>query len=536
MTTDLNPPLLPMSRATPFDPPPAYDALRSAGIKRFTWPNGVQAWLVTRHEDVREALRDQRLSVDKTGSPPPSLALGRSSRVMLPRSLVGMDPPEHTRWRGPVMRELTVRRVARLRGRIESIVAAHLDRMERQGPPADLVASFALPIPSLVISELLGVPADDQPRFQRYTQVISTVGAPAEEVHDASAALTRYLGELIGAKRRLPGDDILSHLAMEFPAGDGSAADGVLGNGMLLLIAGHETTANMLALSVVTLLQWPDQLAIARSGTAAMDRAVEELLRFHAVIQYGIVRRAAEDLVLSGQRISVGEWVVCSLAAANRDPGLCADPGGSWPAGSRRRMSRSGTGYTSARASTSPGLSWASRCPRCSPGFPAFASPNRLTSSSSGPTCSCTGCTGCRWSGEVSALRVSADRSRCCGAGLCAALAPEIFTQSDDDGTVIVLDATPPAERSAAVRAAVRRCPSQAIQVLDTPGPVRAQTGARRKERLCAVGTCMPRGGAAPASWRCENERWRCSQPRARRSSGWRPRESPTAISCSGSA
>jgi cytochrome P450 len=326
MTTDLNPPLLPMSRATPFHPPSEYDALRAGGIKRFTWPNGVQAWLVARHEDVREALRDQRLSVDKTASPPPSLALGRSPGVMLPRSLVGMDPPEHTRWRGPVMRELTVRRVARLRPRIESIVAEHLDRMERQGPPADLVRSFALPIPSLVISELLGVPADDQPQFRRYTQIISTVGAPAEEVHAASAALMRYLGELIGSKRGLPGDDILSHLAMEFPEDDGPSSDGLLGNGMLLLIAGHETTANMLALSVVTLLEWPDQLAMARSGSDAMDRAVEELLRFHAVIQYGIVRRAAADLVLGGQEIRAGEWVVCSLASANRDTALCADP------------------------------------------------------------------------------------------------------------------------------------------------------------------------------------------------------------------
>jgi cytochrome P450 len=324
MTTDLNPPLLPMTRATPFDPPAEYDAIRAGGIKRFTWPNGVEAWLVTRYEDVRAALRDPRLSVDKTASPPPSLALGRKPGVMLPRSLVGMDPPEHTRWRGPVMRELTVRRVARLRPRIERIVAEHLDQMERQGPPSDLVRSFALPVPSLVISELLGVPAEDQPEFQRYTQVISTVGAPAEDVHSASAALMRYIGELIESKRDTPGDDILSHLVRDFPD---PSDDGVLGNGMLLLIAGHETTANMLALSVVTLLEWPDQLGLVREDPDAMVRAVEELLRFHAVIQYGIVRRATADFTLSGHQIRAGEWVVCSLASANRDEALCPASG-----------------------------------------------------------------------------------------------------------------------------------------------------------------------------------------------------------------
>lgn len=327
MATNLNPPLLPMERVNPFHPPAEYETLRAGGMRRFTWPNGVQAWLVTRYADVRDALRDPRLSVDKTVSRPPSLALGRSSKVMLPRSLVGMDPPEHTRFRGPVMRELTVRRVARLRPRIERIVADHLDRMEHEGPPVDLVQSFALPVPSLVICELLGVPADDQPEFQRHTQVISAVDAPSEEVHAASAALMDYISELIRSKRRSPGDDILSHLARDFPEAAGPAEDGVLGNGMLLLIAGHETTANMLALSVATLLRWPDQLAVMKTGGDAVDSAVEELLRFHAVIQYGLVRRASADLVLGGQQIRAGEWVVCSLASANRDTELCPHAG-----------------------------------------------------------------------------------------------------------------------------------------------------------------------------------------------------------------
>ncbi|HUY45958.1 MAG TPA: cytochrome P450 [Streptosporangiaceae bacterium] len=320
-------PQLPMRRESPFHPPAAYERLREdGGVARFSWPNGVQAWLVTKYAEVREALSHPLLSVDRTASPPPSLALGRTSGVMLPRSLVGMDPPEHTGWRRLIIRELTVRRVARLRPRIEEIVDGYLDQMAQAGPPADLVPSFALPIPSMVISELLGVPPGDRAEFQRHTEVISAVGAPPEQVHKASAALMDYIGELIKAKRLAPGDDMLSHLAQSTLDGAPVPDAGLLGNGMLLLIAGHETTSNMITLGVVTMLSHPDQLALLRADSSLIDRAVEEVLRFHAVIQYGVVRRATADLVIGGQQIRAGEWVVCSLASANRDAGNWQDP------------------------------------------------------------------------------------------------------------------------------------------------------------------------------------------------------------------
>jgi cytochrome P450 len=217
--------------------------------------------------------------------------------------------------------------VARLRPRIEEIVDDHLDRLARTGPPADLVPEFALPIPSLVICELLGVPPADQAEFQRHTEVISAVDAAAEQVQAATSALMDYLRELIAAKRRAPGDDILSHLAQATVNGSAAADDGVLGNGMLLLIAGHETTSNMIALSVVTLLENQRQLGLLRAEPALIGRAVEELLRFHAVIQYGVVRRATADLTIGGQQVGAGDWVVCSLASANRDDGCWDEPG-----------------------------------------------------------------------------------------------------------------------------------------------------------------------------------------------------------------
>jgi cytochrome P450 len=341
MTLDLSPPQLPMRRECPFDPPADYTRLRAdRPVTRFTWPNGVQAWLVTRYDDVRAALADRRLSVNRTASPPPSLALGRKPGVMLPRSLVGMDPPEHTLWRRLIIRELTVRQVARLRPRIEQIVGDYLDQMASTGPPADLIPAFALPVPSMVICELLGVPTRDRAQFQRHTEVISAVDSPADQVHAASGALMEYIGELIEAKRRAPGDDILSHLAQATVDGSPVPGDGVLGNGMLLLIAGHETTANMIALSVVTLLEHPEQVSMLAHDPALIDRAVEELLRFHAVIQYGLVRRATADLTLGGQDIKAGDWVVCSLASANRDPSCCEDPG-------EFRVSRTPAAHTS---------------------------------------------------------------------------------------------------------------------------------------------------------------------------------------------
>lgn len=326
MSVDAKLPSLPMRRTHPFDPPAEYDRLRAENpVGRFTWPNGVEAWLVTRYEDVRAVLRDPRLSIDKTVSPPPSLAR-RVSGVMLQRSLVGMDPPEHTPWRRLIIRELTVRRVARLRPRIQQIVDSCLDELAAAGPPADLIPSYALPIPSMVICDVLGVPPADRPAFQRHTEVILAVDSKGDEVIEASSALMRYMGDLIAAKRLSPGDDMLSHLAHATLDGAPAADDGLLGNGMLLLIAGHETTANMIALGAATMLAHPAQLELVRADPALMDRAVEELLRFHAVIQFGLVRRAMADLAIGGQPVKAGDWVVCSLASANRDAACCENP------------------------------------------------------------------------------------------------------------------------------------------------------------------------------------------------------------------
>ncbi|GAA1991343.1 cytochrome P450 [Kitasatospora viridis] len=317
-------PGLPMVRLSPLAEPPQYAGLREqAPISRHRWPNGVEAWLVTRYQDVRALLGDPRVSVNRFQAMPPSLSVGRKSTVMLPKSLIGMDPPEHTTRRRLYMRELTVRQVERLRPRIGQIVDQHLDELLAAGRTADLVRQFALPIPSLVIAELLGVPAEERAEFQRHTQTILGVDTPAEEVQRATTALMDCLRALVRLRRDEPGEDILSRLGASEVDGAPLTEDELVGHAMLLLIAGHETTANMLALGVATLLGATEAPGPLTADPERLEQVVEELLRFHAVIQFGLVRRAAEDIEIAGVTIRAGEWLVCSLVSANRDAGLC---------------------------------------------------------------------------------------------------------------------------------------------------------------------------------------------------------------------
>jgi cytochrome P450 len=334
-------PAFPTRRRRPLDPPPEYADLRAERpLARHRWPNGVEGWLVTRYADVRALLGDPRLSVDKTASPPPSLSTGRRPAVMLPKSLIGMDPPEHTPRRRLVIRELTVRRVARLRPRIQSIVDGYLDAMAGRVPPVDLVEAFALPIPSVVISELLGVPAADRAGFERDTAVILRVASRPEDVQRASADLTAYLTALVADKRRRPGEDILSRMAEAEVDGVRLPEDELVNTALLVLIAGHETTANMIGLGVVTLLEHVPRPAEVLADPVRAARAVEELLRYHAVIQFGLVRRATADIPYGDVLIRAGDWVVCSLASANRDE-TC------WAAADRLDLDREQGGHVS---------------------------------------------------------------------------------------------------------------------------------------------------------------------------------------------
>ncbi|MFE7301143.1 cytochrome P450 [Streptomyces sp. NPDC057579] len=307
----------PMARTCPFDPPPEYRTLREQDpVAEVTLPDGLTGWLVTGYEEVREMLADPRFSsrrrqlrtggaVDGDGSPPPPA----------PGMFIMMDPPEHTRFRRLLTGRFTVRRMRQLTPAVEKIVAEQLDAMAAAEGPVDLVQAFALPVPSLVICELLGVPYADREEFQRTSATLIRLDASPEEVQQAQQAMNQFIGRLAVAKRAEPGDDILSDLVRSGELTDAELA----GVGGLLLLAGHETTANMIALGTLCLLHNPDQWEALRADASLLDTAVEELLRYLSVIQYGVRRTAVEDVELGGHRIPAGSTVVASLSSGNRD-------------------------------------------------------------------------------------------------------------------------------------------------------------------------------------------------------------------------
>lgn len=316
---------LSLERTDPFDPPDEIQVLSGLEpIHRLAFPDGHVGWLVTKHELARAVLADSRFSArqELRHFPIDATAAGELSGPTEPGFFIRMDPPDHTRYRRLLTGQFTVRRMKELEPRVTEIVDERLDAMERIGPPVDLVREFALPVPSLVICELLGVPYEERTRFQQDTAVILRSDSSIEEVRTALANLFAYFDELAARKLNGEGDDLLSGLGRT-----GRLSHQELRSiAFLLLLAGHETTANMLGLGTFALLQHPEQLAALRRDPSLVDNAVEELLRFLSIIHVGPIRVALEDVELGGRRIAAMENVVISTPAANRDPARFSDP------------------------------------------------------------------------------------------------------------------------------------------------------------------------------------------------------------------
>jgi cytochrome P450 len=306
-----------------FDPPAGINALRDKpGLERVTDSLGHPAWLVTRYDEAREVLGDatrfsnERLSaIRMPGVDPEEMRAGQ---------LLAQDPPDHTRLRRMLTGEFTVKRIRRLQPRIAEIVDEHLDAMEQAGPPADLVPDFALPIPSLVICELLGVPYEDREAFQSRAGKQIDLTLPLEERGRVAVESRAYMGELVDRAVVAPGDDMLGMLVREH--GDDLHRNELIGIASLLLIAGHETTSNMLALGTLALLRHPEQAATVRAGGDAVTPAVEELLRYLSIVHAAVPRVAIADTEVGGQPIAAGDMVLVQLAAADRDRALVEDP------------------------------------------------------------------------------------------------------------------------------------------------------------------------------------------------------------------
>ena len=326
-------PAYPMPRAQrcPLDPPPDLSALQSDGpLTRVRLWDGSTPWLVTRYAEQRALLSDRRVSADSTREGYPYQSEGLRARRTRAPSFIGMDDPEHARLRRMVTGAFTVRRVEEMRPGIQRIVDDLIDEMVAGSNPADLVTAFALPVPSLVICQLLGVPYADHDFFQRASRTLINRGTPAEAAQGAQDELLAYLDDLIERKLADPDDGLLSRVAAGRVAAGELSRRELAVMGLLLLIAGHETTANMIALGTYALLSHPDQLAAVRSSDdpELIRRTVEELLRYLSIVHSGRRRVAIEDIEIAGQVIRAGEGIVLPNEIANRDAEVFPGPDG----------------------------------------------------------------------------------------------------------------------------------------------------------------------------------------------------------------
>ncbi|QJS98972.1 cytochrome P450 [Streptomyces asoensis] len=318
----------PQDRGCPYEPPAAYAALRDGpALSRVALYDGREVWLVTGHGAARALLADQRLSSDRCRPGFPQLS-ARLAAIQSDRSpaLFGTDDPEHQVQRRMMIPSFSLRSVNAQRPRIQRTVDTLLEAMIAQGPPAELVSAFALPVSLTMICGLLGVPYADHAFFtaQCHRMLSGPTGADAR---DARGRLDEYLGDLIDRKERqsAPGEGLLDDLVRDqLRAGTLERAE-LVSLALLMLVAGHETTAGMISLGTLTLLAHPERLAELRADAALWPAAVEELMRMLSISD-GLARLALEDIEVAGVTIRAGEGVLFALSVINRDASVYDAP------------------------------------------------------------------------------------------------------------------------------------------------------------------------------------------------------------------
>jgi len=320
----------PAFKANPY---PFYARLRAeAPVHRVTLPDGQSAWLVTRYDDVVAVLKDERFAKDRTN------ALSKEQLARQPwmpaffrpltRNMLDLDAPDHTRLRGLVQKAFTPRLVEQVRDRIQTLADHLLDKAAHRGR-MDLIRDYAQPVPTTVIAEMLGVPVTDRHRFQRWSNTLVTLGGSRWGIVLSIPAVwmfLRYIRKLTQARRAQPRDDLVSALVQAEEAGRQLSEDELVAMTVLLLIAGHETTVNLIGNGTLALLEHPEQLTRLRNDPALIRSAVEELLRFGSPVETATERYAREEVRIAGVTIPRGELVFAVIASANRDERQFTDP------------------------------------------------------------------------------------------------------------------------------------------------------------------------------------------------------------------
>src|SRR3954454_10744247 len=319
------------------NPYPAYAWLREhAPVHRTRLPSGVEAWLVTRYADAKQALADQRLSKNPAHHDEPAHARGKTGipgerKAELMTHLLNIDPPDHTRLRRLVSKAFTPRRVAEFEPRVQELTDGLIDRFASRGT-ADLIHEFAFPLPIHAICDLLGVPREDQDDFRDWAgMMIRHGGGPRGGVARSVKKIRGYLAELIHRKRGDLGDDLISGLIRASDHGEHLTENEAAAMCFVLLFAGFETTINLIGNGTYALLRNPGQRArlqesVERGESGLLDTGIEELLRYDGPVELATWRFATEPLTVGGQRIATGDPVLVVLAAADRDPERFTEP------------------------------------------------------------------------------------------------------------------------------------------------------------------------------------------------------------------
>jgi cytochrome P450 len=320
------------SRQFKADPYPFYAKLRAeAPVYRTMLPYRQPAWLITRYDDALAVLKDERLVKDRrnvfTGERPARSPWMPAFMRPLAQNMLDLDAPNHTRLRALVHQAFTPRRIEQLRARIQILCDELLDAAQAQNR-LELIQAYALPIPLTIIAELLGVPATDRPAFRRWSEHVVAISSGVDLLRALPGIwrIVRYLRVLCARRRADPQDDLLTALVQAEEAGDRLSEDELLGMVFLLLLAGHETTVNLIGNGVLTLIEHPEQRELLRQNPALIKPAVEELARYASPVIMATERYAREDLTIAGVTIPRGELVLAVLASANRDERRFADP------------------------------------------------------------------------------------------------------------------------------------------------------------------------------------------------------------------
>ncbi|GCF10787.1 cytochrome P450 family protein [Dictyobacter arantiisoli] len=318
------------------NPYPTFTELRTTDpVRQTKLTNERRGWLVSRYEDADLVLRDPRFAKDIQHALTPEELKGyypsqqvtpeeRERMIDFSHNMLAYDQPDHTRLRNLVNLTFTPRLIERWRPRIQQIADDLLDKIQDRGE-ADLIAAYAFPIPMQVIMEMLGIKSEDRDKFHVWSNMIIEASGNPEEFHRHRADMMDfhdYLVQIINEKRADPADDLLSQLISVETAGDKMSEAELISMVSLLLIAGHETTVNLIGNGTLALLTHPDQKALLEADPGLMKGAIEEFLRFHGPLMTATQRWAREDLVLDGTQIKRGDYVMVLLASANHDPGV----------------------------------------------------------------------------------------------------------------------------------------------------------------------------------------------------------------------